>query len=229
MTSTPRFACPRQLPWAQPLARACVIACAMTCGLAPALTARAEPGDAMLQLLKERGLLPSDAAAAAASGIALTSATSATSAPTVVQQLRDAASDAVLAAMNFIGTPYRRGGSTAEQGFDCSGFTRHVFELSLGRVLPRRADEQARDRELLTVDRSELRPGDLVFFNTLKRAFSHVGIYIGDGRFIHAPRSGASVRIEDMRAAYWARRYNGARRADLPAATGGPEFIDAAR
>jgi len=195
----------------------------MACGLAPALPARAEPGDAMLQLLKERGLLPSDAAASAALPA------SATSAPTVVQQLRDAASDAVLAAMNFIGTPYRRGGSTAEQGFDCSGFTRHVFELSLGRVLPRRADEQARDRELLTVDRSELRPGDLVFFNTLRRAFSHVGIYIGDGRFIHAPRSGASVRIEDMRAAYWARRYNGARRAELPAAAGGPVILDTAR
>ena len=195
----------------------------MACGLAPALPARAEPGDAMLQLLKERGLLPSDAAASAALPA------SATSAPTVVQQLRDAASDAVLAAMNFIGTPYRRGGSTAEQGFDCSGFTRHVFELSLGRVLPRRADEQARDRELRPVDRSELRPGDLVFFNTLRRAFSHVGIYIGDGRFIHAPRSGASVRIEDMRAAYWARRYNGARRAELPAAAGGPVILDTAR
>jgi cell wall-associated NlpC family hydrolase len=113
---------------------------------------------------------------------------------------------------------YRRGGNSADEGFDCSGFTRHVFEASLGLVLPRRADQQASITGLLSVNRDELRPGDLVFFNTMRRAFSHVGIYVGEGKFIHAPRSGAEVRIEDMRTAYWARRYDGARRAEAPAA-----------
>jgi cell wall-associated NlpC family hydrolase len=62
------------------------------------------------------------------------------------------------------------------------------------------------------VDKTELQPGDLVFFNTMRRTFSHVGIYLGDNLFVHAPRSGAKVRIEDMRASYWTKRYNGARR-----------------
>lgn len=165
--------------------------------------ATAEPkGDVVLQLLRERGLLPTATAVAEESAL--------------VRQVRDTASDLVLAAMHFIGVPYRRGGSSAEQGFDCSGFTRHVFEHSLGLVLPRRADEQARQAGLLQVMRDDIEPGDLVFFNTMRRAFSHVGIYIGEGRFIHAPRSGAEVRVEDMRQAYWTRRFNGARRAALP-------------
>jgi cell wall-associated NlpC family hydrolase len=134
-----------------------------------------------------------------------------------VRQMRDTASDLVVSAMNFLGAPYKRGGN-GEQGFDCSGFTRYVFEMSLGRVLPRRADEQARDASLSMVDREELKPGDLVFFNTMKRAFSHVGIYVGDGKFIHSPRSGGEVRIEDMGDRYWAKRFNGARRAILGAA-----------
>jgi len=120
--------------------------------------------------------------------------------------------------MHFLGVPYRRGGNTAEQGFDCSGFTRHVFENSIGLVLPRRADQQASTAGLQNVKRDELRPGDLVFFNTMRRTFSHVGIYLGEGRFIHAPRTGGEVRVEDMRQAYWSKRFNGARRAELPAA-----------
>jgi cell wall-associated NlpC family hydrolase len=138
-----------------------------------------------------------------------------------VRQMRDTASDLVVSAMNFLGAPYKRGGNggaNGEQGFDCSGFTRYVFEMSLGRVLPRRADEQAHDASLSKVDRDELKPGDLVFFNTMKRAFSHVGIYIGDGKFIHSPRSGGEVRIEDMGDRYWSKRFNGARRAILGAA-----------
>jgi cell wall-associated NlpC family hydrolase len=130
-----------------------------------------------------------------------------------VRQVRDRASDMVLSAMNFLGVPYRRGGNSADNGFDCSGFTRHVFEMSLGLVLPRRVDEQASAPGLLKVKREELRPGDLVFFNTLKRTFSHVGIYIGEGKFIHSPRSGGEVRVEDMRYAYWSKRFTGARRA----------------
>jgi cell wall-associated NlpC family hydrolase len=123
--------------------------------------------------------------------------------------------------------PYRRGGET-EAGFDCSGFTRHIFENSLGLVLPRRAEEQARAPGLFAVKRDDLKPGDLVFFNTLRRTFSHVGIYIGEGKFIHAPRPGGEVRVEDMSESYWARRFTGARRtpplaqdvsSGLPAAT----------
>ena len=134
-------------------------------------------------------------------------------APTRPASLQERASGLVIAALNFLGVPYQRGGDDSNSGFDCSGFTRHVFQLSLGLVLPRRVDDQASARGLVAVDRTELRPGDLVFFNTLKRSFSHVGIYVGEGRFIHAPRSGSEVRIENLRQAYWAERYTGARRA----------------
>ena len=157
-----------------------------------------------MQLLQDKGLLQN--------------ATTPAEPPTIIGQVRDIASDMVLAAMGFLGVPYRRGGSNADDGFDCSGFTRHVFERSIGLVLPRRADQQAQTAGLAKVGREELKPGDLVFFNTMRRAFSHVGIYVGEGKFIHAPRTGSEVRIEDMRAAYWTSRFNGARRADLSAA-----------
>lgn len=134
-------------------------------------------------------------------------------APTRPASLQARASALVISALNFLGVPYQRGGNDSDSGFDCSGFTRHVFQLSLGLALPRRVDDQASARGLVAVDRAELRPGDLVFFNTLKRSFSHVGIYVGEGRFIHAPRSGSEVRIENLRQAYWAERYTGARRA----------------
>ena len=120
------------------------------------------------------------------------------------------ATDMLTQAMGLLGVPYRRGGSSEETGFDCSGLVRHLYEKSFGRLLPRRANEQAKATE--TIDREELKPGDLVFFNTMKRAFSHVGIYMGDGKFIHAPRAGKSIRVDDMRSAYWQKRFNGARR-----------------
>jgi cell wall-associated NlpC family hydrolase len=113
-------------------------------------------------------------------------------------------------AMTLLGVPYKRGGSSAESGFDCSGFVRHLYETSVGRLLPRRADEQAVATD--KIDRSELNPGDLVFFNTMRRTFSHVGIYLGDGKFIHAPSAGKAVRVDDLRAAYWNKRFTGARR-----------------
>ena len=163
------------------------------------------PGDAVLHLLQEKGLLPNSAQLAAQMD-----------ANPLVQQVRDTATDMVMSAMNFLGVRYKRGGTSAEQGFDCSGFTRYVFENSLGLVLPRRADQQAKNAGLLDVKKDELKPGDLVFFNTMRRAFSHVGIYVGEGMFIHAPRAGGQVRIEDMRAAYWVKRFNGARRAEIP-------------
>jgi len=120
----------------------------------------------------------------------------------------------VIAAMSFIDRPYQAGGQSAQTGFDCSGFTRHVFGQTLGIELPRSAEEQAQANALRAVpSRDELQPGDLVFFNTQQRTFSHVGIYLGDGRFIHAPRTGAQIRIERMSGAYWSVRYSGARRA----------------
>ena len=115
-------------------------------------------------------------------------------------------------AMDMLGIPYRRGGSSPEAGFDCSGFVSHVFREGIGLVLPRSSNELSKSGN--TVDRNELQPGDLVFFNTMRRAFSHVGIYLGNGQFIHAPRAGGRVRVEDIRDSYWSKRYNGARRVD---------------
>ncbi len=125
----------------------------------------------------------------------------------------DKASDLVVHAMGFLGVPYKRGGNNFEQGFDCSGFVKTLYEQTAGLVLPRRAADQAAATQ--PIDQSELQPGDLVFFNTLKSAFSHVGIYVGDNKFIHSPRTGAVVRVEDMRVGYWSSRFNGARRVDM--------------
>jgi NlpC/P60 family len=133
------------------------------------------------------------------------------------QTVRDKASDLVFNAMGFLGVPYRRGGNSVETGgFDCSGFVRAMYDQTVGIVLPRKASEQAAATQ--EIDKSELKPGDLVFFNTMRSAFSHVGIYVGDNKFVHSPKPGASVRVEDMRTAYWDRRFNGARR--VPGAEG---------
>ncbi|WP_310732599.1 NlpC/P60 family protein [Mitsuaria sp. 7] len=142
-------------------------------------------------------------------------------APGLLNRVRDNASDLVLSAMNFLGVPYKRGGNSVSNGFDCSGFTRHIFEMSVGLVLPRRADEQAKLSSLVPIKKEDLKPGDLVFFNTMRATFSHVGIYVGEGKFIHSPRVGGAVRVEDMREAYWAKRFTGARRADLNQANPG--------
>lgn len=180
----------------------------------PNTTAAAKPaqsgttGDAVSRFLSERGLTLQVGEASGSSRL--------------LASVRDTASDLVLSAMNFLGVRYTRGGNSVENGFDCSGFTRHIFEMSVGMVLPRRADEQAKDSSLLSIRREELKPGDLVFFNTMKRTFSHVGIYVGEGKFIHAPRTGSAVRVEDMRDSYWAKRFTGARRADLKAAAEAP-------
>ena len=160
--------------------------------------------DPVMNLLGERGLLRPLGSAALVE--------------TMRNSVRDTASDLVMTAMNFLGVPYRLGGSSEQAGFDCSGFTRHIFENSIGLVLPRRADEQATTAGLLAIQRAELKPGDLVFFNTMRRTFSHVGIYVGDDKFIHAPRTGSTVRIDNMRSSYWEARFTGARRADLSAA-----------
>ncbi len=128
----------------------------------------------------------------------------------VTDRVTDKAGELVVTAMGFLGVPYRRGGNTVESGFDCSGFVRAIYQQTVGLVLPRRATEQAAATQ--TIDQKDLRPGDLVFFNTLRRAFSHVGIYVGDGKFIHSPKPGAEVRVESMGGSYWQRRFDGARR-----------------
>jgi len=120
------------------------------------------------------------------------------------------AQELVVRALSFVGVNYRRGGENPETGFDCSGFVRHVFRESFGLILPRTSRDISRVGE--TVARDELQPGDLVFFNTLRRGFSHVGIYLGENRFVHSPASGGEVRVEDMRQRYWIKRFNGARR-----------------
>lgn len=131
------------------------------------------------------------------------------------------ASELVVTAMGFLGVPYKRGGNSFDQGLDCSGFVRLIYEQTVGMVLPRRAAEQAAATQ--PIDKSELQPGDLVFFNTLKSAFSHVGIYVGDNKFIHSPRTGGVVRVEDMRVNYWQQRFDGARRVDASSKASAPQ------
>ncbi|WP_210546343.1 C40 family peptidase [Rhodoferax sp. PAMC 29310] len=128
----------------------------------------------------------------------------------VRQSVTEKASNLVVTSLGFLGVPYKRGGNSAETGFDCSGFVKAMYEQTIGLVLPRRAEQQAAATE--TIARDELQPGDLVFFNTLRRAFSHVGIYVGDGKFIHSPKPGAEVRVESLGVSYWSRRFDGARR-----------------
>lgn len=118
-------------------------------------------------------------------------------------------------AMGMVGIRYRFGGTSAETGFDCSGFVRAIYKDAMGHLLPRKAVEQAKATQ--KIDKQELQPGDLVFFNTMRRAFSHVGMYVGDGQFIHSPSKGKSVRVESMNSSYWAKRFNGARRVQVAA------------
>jgi len=113
-------------------------------------------------------------------------------------------------AMQLIGVRYRWGGNTPQSGLDCSGFVRYVFNDTFGFLLPRKSSQMSKVG--LVVGKEELRPGDLVFFNTMRHAFSHVGIYVGDNKFIHAPSKGKSIRVDDMTKVYWEKRYNGARR-----------------
>ncbi|CAH2806598.1 MAG: Cell wall-associated hydrolases (invasion-associated proteins) [uncultured Caballeronia sp.] len=122
------------------------------------------------------------------------------------------AGDVVVGALNMIGVRYRWGGNTPDSGLDCSGFVRYVFQDTLGMTLPRRAEEMSRVGEKVRV--SELKPGDLVFFNTMRRSFSHVGIYIGDNKFVHSPSMGSTIRVDDMDNSYWEKRYTGARRVE---------------
>lgn len=118
--------------------------------------------------------------------------------------------EVIINALSLTGIKYKYGGNSPETGFDCSGFVRYVFRNAANLTLPHTA--RAISQLGKTVKKDELKPGDLVFFNTLKTAFSHVGIYIGDNKFIHAPRTGAAVRVENMQQSYWQSRFNVAKR-----------------
>ncbi len=127
-----------------------------------------------------------------------------------LERYTNAAQDVILQGLKLVGVRYRFGGNNEESGLDCSGFVRLVYKDSIGTLLPRTAREMSEVGQ--QIDASQLKPGDLVFFNTMRRTFSHVGIYLGDNHFMHAPRAGAEVRVESMESSYWMQRYNGARR-----------------
>ena len=122
----------------------------------------------------------------------------------------DAVGDLLLQAMSLLGVAYRFGGNSPVSGLDCSGFVRYVFQKSLKVNLPRTSAEMAHIGK--PVDKSELVAGDLVFFNTRGFAYSHVGMYMGNGKFIHAPRTGRNIEVVSLNQSYWQSRWNGARR-----------------
>jgi cell wall-associated NlpC family hydrolase len=131
-------------------------------------------------------------------------------------------SDMLFYALAAAGVDYRRGGKSYQRGFDCSGLVAFVYREAYSLALPHNTQAQSELGEAINL--SQLQSGDLVFFNTQRKPFSHVGIYIGEGRFVHAPKEGAVVRTENMRARYWTTRFDGARRivpmvvtADYPA------------
>lgn len=119
-------------------------------------------------------------------------------------------SEALLQALLALGIEYRNGGRAPNQGFDCSGLVAHVYREAYGIHLP--ANARAQSEVGVPVSLADLEPGDLVFYNTLDRPYSHVGIYLGDNRFVHAPKAGSSVRVESLRTSYWSSRFDGARR-----------------
>lgn len=121
-------------------------------------------------------------------------------------------SEVLINALSLTGVRYTNGGNSPETGFDCSGFVRYVFQQATSLSLPHSV--MAISQLGKTVPKDELQPGDLVFFNTFRSSFSHVGIYLGNNRFIHSPRRGGKVRVESMDDGYWAKNFNGAQRID---------------
>jgi cell wall-associated NlpC family hydrolase len=112
--------------------------------------------------------------------------------------------------MTLIGVPYRWGGNDPDSGLDCSGFVRYVYRKATGKLLPRQSAQISKTGSAIA--KPDLHPGDLVFFNTPRGTATHVGIYVGKQKFVHAPATGSSIRVESLSANYWASRYYGARR-----------------
>ena len=139
------------------------------------------------------------------------SSPSAPAAPVRASRSSDSADELIGSAMGLLGVAYRYGGTSASTGFDCSGFMQHIFRRSMGLNLPRTSAEQAKMG--VGVSRGELQPGDMVFFRTMGRGrISHVGLYIGNDRFIHAPRTGKRIEITSLSNKYWNAKYAFARR-----------------
>lgn len=130
--------------------------------------------------------------------------------PTLSTETAITLQEIAIHAMALVGTPYRYGGNTPDGGFDCSGLVNYVVNQAMRVQLPRSTMEMSAVGSEL--ERAQLTAGDLVFFNTTGQPFSHVGIYVGDNQFVHAPSSGGTVRLDDMSKAYWTKRYAGARR-----------------
>ena len=157
-----------------------------------------------------RALLLSTALAFSANAVVAAEPARKAEEPSFLERYTNAAQDVILQGLKLVGVRYRLGGNDEDSGLDCSGFVRLVFKDSIGTSLPRTAREMSEVGQ--RIDTSQLKPGDLVFFNSMRRTFSHVGIYLGDNHFMHAPRTGAEVRVESMESSYWVQRYNGARR-----------------
>jgi cell wall-associated NlpC family hydrolase len=141
----------------------------------------------------------------------------------ITTQWTNTAQEILLNALSLTGVKYKYGGKSPETGLDCSGFVRYVFQQAANLTLPHGARAISQLGQAIPME--QLQPGDLVFFNTLKNAFSHVGIYIGEGRFIHAPSSGGRVHVANMNDAYWSSHFNGARR--LPVSAQQPAEVSA--
>lgn len=179
------------------LALCAALALAAPVGAAPAKPGSAEAGTPASPGAQATGPVPLAAAARA-------------SASQAAAKVWQGAQDVAVFALGLIGVDYRYGGNTPDAGLDCSGLVRYVFQEVTGTTLPRTAKEMSRLGS--KVAPADLAPGDLVFFNTRRLAFSHVGVYLGDGRFIHAPSAGGEVHVSTLSQHYWKQRFDGARR-----------------
>lgn len=126
--------------------------------------------------------------------------------------LRAGVDEFLFKALSLVGVRYRPGGNTPETGFDCSGYVCYLYREVYSMTLPRTSDAMAAVQRGENIPRNALQPGDLVFFNTMRRPYTHVGIYVGEDRMVHAPSSGGLVRVESLNERYWVKRWNGARR-----------------
>ncbi len=130
--------------------------------------------------------------------------------PDFDQEVSAGLEDISIAAIGLVGVPYRYGGNTPKGGFDCSGLIGYVYKNAVNKQMPRTTDEIGKVG--ISLGNQTPAPGDLVFFNTQGGPHSHVGIYVGKGRFVHAPSKGGTVRLEKITSPYWSKRYTEARR-----------------
>jgi cell wall-associated NlpC family hydrolase len=210
-----RLSCPAISGIVAPRAQiaAMIVGCALTLATSPAFSQTKDIAKERAKNEFDIRRLISDAESKFSASIATISsaATGSTSASSESENsLAQFGGELVLRAMTLLGINYKFGGNSPETGFDCSGFVRYVFKEAFGYTLPRRSEEISQKGVKIGID--QLVPGDLVFFNTLKRTFSHVGIYIGNNQFVHAPSSGSVVRVESIDKNYWQARFDGARR-----------------